>query len=79
MAINIENWREYMDGAQDAETIILEVSRLPIFDYLVHEICATQALYDLVRDVWDIAYSHGRHDALAEEGLTLADMEESGE
>lgn len=79
MSINIKDWYQYMDGSKDAEAIILEVARLSSFDSIAKEINTIQILYDLVRDVWEIAYSYGRHDALAEEGLTLAEIEESGE
>lgn len=68
----------HFDGAADAETIALEVGQMPMFEYLVNEVCATQAVYDFIRDIWDVAYSHGMHDALADEGVTLEEMEESG-
>lgn len=32
-------------------------------------------LFELIRNVWDIAYSYGVHDAQAEAGLTLEEME----
>lgn len=32
-------------------------------------------LFDLIREVWDIAYSHGYHDAQADEGMGLSEME----
>lgn len=78
MASRVERFREYLDGATDADAIALEVGQMPLFDYVASEVCATQAVYDLVRDVWDAAYSHGVHDALADEGITLEEMEESG-
>lgn len=34
-----------------------------------------QILADLIREVWDAAYNHGYHDAQADEGLTLAEMD----
>ena len=76
---NMKNFRNYLGDAVDADAIILEVEGMPSFNYLAGEVCATQALYDLVRDVWDAAYSHGVHDALAGEGLSLAAIVESGE
>ena len=76
---NMENFRNYLDGATDADAIILEVEGMPSFNYLASEVCATQAVYDLVRDIWDAAYAHGMHDALAGEGLPLAAIIESGE
>ena len=71
--------RRYLGDALDADAIVLEVGGLPSFEHLKTEVCTTQALYDLVRDVWDAAYSHGMHDALAGEGLSLVDIVESGE
>lgn len=76
---SLDRFAQYLDGAEDSSAIVLEVGRMPLFDYLVHEVCATQALYDFIRDIWDAGYSHGRQDALAEEGVTLEEMEESGE
>lgn len=76
---SINGLAEYLDGSCDSDAIVLEVSRMPLFNYLVSEVCATQALYDFIRDIWDAGYSHGRQDALVEEGVTLEEMEESGE
>lgn len=35
-----------------------------------------QTLFDLIRNVWDIAYSHGYHDAQADDGKPLSKIEE---
>lgn len=76
---SIERFAQYLDDAEDSSAIVLEVGRMPLFNYLVGEVCATQALYGFIRDIWDAGYSHGRQDALAEEGVTLEEIMESGE
>ena len=76
---SISGLAQYLDGAADSDAILLEIGHMWLFDYLVDEVCATQALYDFIRDIWDAAYSHGRQDALAEVGATLAEIMESGE
>lgn len=35
-----------------------------------------RTLFDLIRNVWDIAYSYGAHDALADSNVSLMDMED---
>ena len=75
----VKKFHEYLGETADVDAIALEIGGMPLFDYLVGEVCATQALYDFVRDVWDVAYSYGRHDAMADEGLTLEEMIKSGE
>lgn len=77
--ISINGLAQYLNGAEDSDAIVLEISRMWLFDYLVNEVCATQALYDFIRDLWDVAYSHGRQDAFAEEGANLKEIVKSGE
>ena len=82
----VEEWEDYLEDAQDATTLLLEITPLNSFrvafeEVAEHAYCANADLYlfDLIRDVWDIAYSHGKHDGMAEEGATLMDIVESGE
>lgn len=35
-----------------------------------------QTLADLIHEIWDIAYNHGEHDALADSGFTLQEMDD---
>lgn len=63
---------EMMQESDSNDTRILE--RLGVDDLLVQE--SQQTLFDLIRHIWDIAYSHGEHDALAEVGATLKEMED---
>ena len=35
----------------------------------------TEKLFNFIRHLWDAAYDHGRHDALAENGFTLAEID----
>ena len=82
----VEEWKDYLGDAQDATTLLLEITPLDSFRIVFEEVaehayCANADLYlfNFIRDIWDIAYSHGVHDALAGEGLSLADIVESGE
>lgn len=71
--------REYLGDAMDANSIVLEVESMPSFNDLENEVQDPRMFYAFVRDVWDAAYSHGVHDAMVNEGLTLKEIVESGE
>lgn len=63
---------EMMQVSDYNDTYILE--QFGMDDLEVQE--SQQTLFDLIRHVWDIAYSYGEHDALAEVGATLKEMED---
>lgn len=70
----------------DASTLEIEIAPLTSFGYILEIVQssdydagvddAQQTLFNLIRDVWDIAYSYGEHNALADSNVSLADMED---
>lgn len=73
--MNVAKW---LDHSADANAIVLMLNDSYSFYGLYSRTDETLRgmLFDLVREVWDAAYSHGYHDANAENGLTLAEMED---
>lgn len=76
--MNIVRW---LDHSADANAIALMLNDSYSFYGLYSALEQTNndnitMLFDLVREVWDAAYSHGYHDANAENGLTLKEMED---
>lgn len=77
-----EYFKNYFDNSPDSDTIMLELSVCDDFISFLSFIAAcqvpslTQELFNIIRYVWDAAYSHGEHDALAEVGATLKEMED---
>lgn len=71
---NFEQCFEVMDMVdhQDADTL----ARNHALSYPFIVETNRQMLFDLIREVWDIAYSHGYHDAQADEGINLTEIEE---
>lgn len=74
----MKHWREYLDGSSDSLSLALEAGRL---DSFVQTVARAESphdermIYDLVRHVWDIAYTYGRYDTLIEEAFTLAEID----
>lgn len=76
--MNVAKW---LDHSADANAIALMLNDSYSFYRLYSALEQTNndnitMLFDLVREVWDAAYSHGYHDANAENGLTLEEMED---
>lgn len=76
--MNIVRW---LDHSADANAIALMLNDSYSFYELYSALEQTNndnitMLFGLVREVWDAAYSHGYHDANAENGLTLEEMED---
>lgn len=69
---------ELLDNSQDAETIALEIVSHEILDIAITDLvyCEGWASVDddigfIIRELWDIAYSHGYYDGKieAEKGI----------
>lgn len=83
-------FKKYLDNSADCDTIKIELIGCDDFEKTFEGARLAdcywqkpregykykQALFNLIRIVWDKAYSHGYHDAQAECGLTLAEIEE---
>lgn len=88
----MSDFEYYLDGSDDAATIELEIGSLPCFERLWGDAqwndaeagftdediyTSSRDLFSLIREVWDIAYSYGEHDALIGEGVSLSEIVES--
>lgn len=78
-------FKKYLDNSADCDTMYLELAdKVKEFrdDYIWLEgwdasvTTDNELLFNLIRTVWDKAYSHGYHDAQAECNLTLEEIEE---
>ena len=79
-----------LDNSPDCDTIILELQGIDkcylaeailSYDSLMSESVSELAYaandyWNLIRNLWDAAYSHGFHDGQAECGVTLNEMED---
>lgn len=72
------NIKDFLDNSQDAETISLEIVSHPALYAVVNELCdmwdselGQEMIATIIRELWDIAYSHGYYDGKteAEEGI----------
>lgn len=79
-----ERFKKYLDNANDYDTIILALQdsdfeycydQMHDADYRTGDDWHVRTLFNFIRQVWDAAYNHGYHDAQADEGLTLAEMD----
>lgn len=69
---------KYFDYAADAPTFELEITPLDEFQQLLELLDREDyvPLFDLIRNVWDIAYTYGYQDAQADAGLDLSEQED---
>lgn len=83
----LENFKKYLDNSADCDTIILECSQLEEFkqmnDILLDSAYdgfmivddelseKTKVFFSFIRNIWDIAYSHGEMDTKKENNLEI--------
>ena len=83
----LKDLKKYLDNSADCDTIVLECSQMELFKKLDDIARASATKYDIfipriyynnkylfcmfIRELWDIAYSHGEMDTKKENNLEI--------